>query len=339
MYFAESFLPLSERTFGRKLAAEREGRDGEAKNGTLLSLRSGTASLASRDATGHEAGEWAVDVICHCSTESSVDRRADGSEALTTSFLHLIANVLRTQPLLLSSLLRGLNLLVTSTQTLVQSAATPDELRRQFGLDQSEARENLTYLESLAKDLVAVLLNVFSSMPRGERGMVGEVIGAWVGIMSENVSSYINDTQRESHLPKDTIETYQSIVSHLSTALAAPAPQAPSPGASPITHTMLDLLNIFVPYLPPGQSTELLSSTASPLMLEHKDAAVQKKSYKLLGRLWKRRKSISVLTASKNLSRNSVLWSARSEPGAQRVSRGPCLVIHQLTASRTDCSF
>lgn len=48
---------------------------------------------------------------------------------------------------------------------------------------------------------------------------------------------------------------------------------------------MLDLLIIFVPYLPSAQSTSLFNATATPAMLEHPDATVQKKSYRLLKRL------------------------------------------------------
>ena len=48
---------------------------------------------------------------------------------------------------------------------------------------------------------------------------------------------------------------------------------------------MLDLLIVFVPYLPPTQSTSLFNAIATPAMLEHSDATVQKKSYRLLKRL------------------------------------------------------
>lgn len=61
-------------------------------------------------------------------------------------------------------------------------------LRKQFGVDQTLALANIAYLKTLAKDMVAVLLNVFAKLPREQRGHVGEVIGAWVGIMTEEVS-------------------------------------------------------------------------------------------------------------------------------------------------------
>ena len=77
--------------------------------------------------------------------------------------------------------------------------------------------------------------------------------------------------------------TYTTVTTHLSNNLASDAPAAP--GASPITHTMLDLLIIFVPYLPASQSAALFKATATPTMLEHPDPTVQKKSYRLLKRL------------------------------------------------------
>lgn len=97
--------------------------------------------------------------------------------------------MLYTQPLLLTPLLRGLSVLVSSNTRLANSATDSNELRKQFGVDQAAAKENLAHLKGLAKDMVSVLLNVFSKLPREQRGPVGDVIGAWVGIMSEQVRS------------------------------------------------------------------------------------------------------------------------------------------------------
>lgn len=77
---------------------------------------------------------------------------------------------------------------MSSTQTLVASTTEPAELRKQFGVDQALAQANLDYLKTLAKDMVSVLLNVFSKLPREQRGMVGDVIGLWAGIMLPDVS-------------------------------------------------------------------------------------------------------------------------------------------------------
>lgn len=82
---------------------------------------------------------------------------------------------------------------------------------------------------------------------------------------------------------QDVIGVYQTVTTHLSTNLAPT--QGAAAGTSPTSHTMLDLLIIFVPYLPTTQSAALFTAIATPTMLEHHDATVQKKSYRLLKRL------------------------------------------------------
>ena len=186
---------------------------------------------------------------------------------MTPQFLTLLTNILYTQPSLLTPVLRGLSQLVTSNQRLANSGTLESELLKQFGVGQTIAKANLAYLKTLAKDMVSVLLNVFSKLPREQRGNVGDVIGAWAGIMS----------------PEDVVGVYQTVTTHLSSNLTSTAPAAP--GASPVSHTMLDLLVIFVPYLPSAQSVALFTATATPTMLEHHDATVQKKSYRLLKKL------------------------------------------------------
>nr|XP_019045182.1 ribosomal RNA-processing protein 12 [Kwoniella bestiolae CBS 10118]OCF24112.1 ribosomal RNA-processing protein 12 [Kwoniella bestiolae CBS 10118] len=242
-FFTAYFRPLSERLFEKKVSAEDGGRAAEAK-----------------------VWETLVSQIWDC-WSGFCEMPRDLREGLDTPFLSLLTSLLYTQPTLLSSLLRGLSQLVSSTQRLANSSSPPEELRKQFGLDQSSAKANLDYLKTLAKDMVSVLLNVFSKLPRESRGMVGEVIGLWVGIMTE----------------KDIIETYNTVTTHLSTNLHTTVP--PSAGASPISHTMLDLLIIFVPHLPPTQSQALFNAASQGTMLEHHDATVQKKSYRLLKRL------------------------------------------------------
>ncbi|WRT66755.1 uncharacterized protein IL334_003718 [Kwoniella shivajii] len=274
-YFAGYFRPLSERLFEKKVSAEDGGRAAEAK-----------------------VWETVVVQIWDC-WSGFCEMPRDLKDGLTTPFLSLLTNLLYTQPLLLTALLRGLSLLVSSTQRLLNSGSPPEELRKQFGLDQNSAAENMNFLKTLAKDMVSVLLNVFSKLPRESRGMVGEVIGLWVGIMTES----------------DIIETYNTVTTHLSSNLHTTQP--PSAGASPISHTMLDLLIIFVPHLPPTQSQALFNAASQGTMLEHKDATVQKKSYRVLKRLLEAGK----LDKSKNLEefvKKLGEAGAGVGPGAQR---------------------
>ena len=228
-------------------------------------------------------------------------------QGLTVPFLTLLTNLLNTQPLLLSPLLKALSNLITSTQTILASTTASAELLKQFGVDQAAASTNLAYLKTLAKDMVSVLLNVFSKLPREQRGMVGDVIGLWAGIMTQ----------------EDLVATYNSVTTHLSTNLGTTTPAVP--GGSPISHTMLDLLIIFVPLLPATQARALFNATAGPTMLDHGDATVQKKSYRLLKRLIERQvaggveaqvvqpEQVAELVRLVNASAASV------GPGAQRV--------------------
>ena len=225
---------------------------------------------------------------------------------------------------MLPPLIKGLSLLVTSTQRLAESSAAPEELRKQFGVDQTAAHGNLDYLKGLAKDMVSVLLNVFSKLPRDQRGPVGEVIGNWVGIMKASVSNLLQFYQSFCFHPdcrswtQDVGDTYNTVTSHLAANLHAPGPNDAS--SSPVSHTMLDLLIIFVPHLSAEQQSAILSSTASETMLEHPDPTVQKKSYRLIKRL---------LEASRSKQNSKDVTDLVSKirdaeggvgPGAQRVS-------------------
>ncbi|RSH79233.1 uncharacterized protein EHS24_001272 [Apiotrichum porosum] len=242
-FFANYFRPLSERLFERKVAAEDADKVAEAKIWEVI-----------------------VGQIWDC-LPGFCEMPRDLKDGLSTPFLSLITNLLYTQPLLLNPLLRSLLQLINSTKQLMNSATDAEVLRKQFGIDQEAAKANLVVLQGLAKDMVSVLLNVFSKLPREQRGMVSDVIGAWVSIMEE----------------KDIIETYTTVTTHLSANLGNSA--APVPGASPISHTMLDLLIVFVPHLPAAQSASLFAATSTKDLLEHNDATVQKKSYRVLKRL------------------------------------------------------
>lgn len=50
-----------------------------------------------------------------------------------------------------------------------------------------EAAQNVTFLRSQAESWLAVLFNVFGSVNRDSRGMVGDVISVWAGIAGDQV--------------------------------------------------------------------------------------------------------------------------------------------------------
>ena len=118
--------------------------------------------------------------------------------------------------------------------------------------------------------------------------------------------------------------TYNDVTTLLSTNLTSTSPAVP--GGSPVSHTMLDLLIVFVPFLPPAQARALFNATAGPTMLDHGDATVQKKSYRLLKRLIERQVAggieAQVIPAQQvgELVRLVNASAASVGPGAQRVS-------------------
>lgn len=122
---------------------------------------------------------------------------------------------------------------------------------------------------------------------------------------------------------QDLVATYNTVTTHLSSNLTTTAPAVP--GGSPISHTMLDLLIIFVPLLPSTQARALFNATAGPTMLDHGDATVQKKSYRLLKRLIERQVAGGVeaqVVPAEHVGELVRLVNASAAsvgPGAQRV--------------------
>lgn len=150
------------------------------------------------------------------------------------------------------------------------------ELKSSFGLTQADGKANIEFLKGMAKNLLAVLFNVFAQVGREQRGMVGEVITSYMGVTSD----------------EDIAATYTKVVTHLGQALLVPfvkgaggnANAAPG-AATPTSHTMLDLLIILVPFLPATSAKALFGHAAGEKLIGSEDPAVQKKSYRVLARL------------------------------------------------------
>ena len=132
------------------------------------------------------------------------------------------------EPTLRPAILRGLKAIVEGNTSLLNvddpinqtndGTLTEDVGDREFGPEPSEngkqghpikgnaeyrplitrdqAKENIAYLNSQAKSWLAVLFNVFTSMEKESRAMVGAVISVWAGISSELVRfvSYLRRT-------------------------------------------------------------------------------------------------------------------------------------------------
>lgn len=236
-YFVSNLVPLSEKLFTLKVKAEEGGRAAEAK-----------------------VWEVVIGQIWSC-LPGFLDLARDVRTAFNSQFAQLLSQILYSQPLLRPSVLRALSNLITSTQTAAKSAAPSEELIAGFGIDQQDAAQTLTYLKTMANEMLAVLFNVFSTVGKEQRGSVGDVIGLWLSVMGE----------------EDISNTYTKVATHLGTALS-------DPSAKEVSHAMLDLLIILVPHLPRETAQRLFTAASTGDLLENADPAVQKKSYRILTR-------------------------------------------------------
>lgn len=175
VFFTTKLVPLSERSFERKIKAEAGSRAAEAK-----------------------VWEAIIGQIWDC-LPGFVDLARDLREGFTTQFASLLSQLLYSQPLLRNSILRALSNVITSLQTLSASATSEQELLAMFGVDQQDAAQSMTHLKAMAGEMLAVLFNVFSSVPREQRQQVGDVIGLWLGIMDDKVSCLQNHALRGFH--------------------------------------------------------------------------------------------------------------------------------------------
>jgi ribosomal RNA-processing protein 12 len=58
-------------------------------------------------------------------------------------------------------------------------------------LSQEDAQENLAYLRTQVESWLAVLFNVYGSVNRDSRALIGDVINSWASIADDKVSQSI----------------------------------------------------------------------------------------------------------------------------------------------------
>lgn len=94
-------------------------------------------------------------------------------------------------------MLKAMKVLVDSNVLLATSftEATPQSITQQ------QATENVEFLRTQAESWMAVFFNVFGTVGRDSRGMVGDVISSWVSISGEKV----NHKALISHYPGQTL--------------------------------------------------------------------------------------------------------------------------------------
>ncbi|GAB5591662.1 pre-rRNA processing protein [Umbelopsis nana] len=183
-----------------------------------------------------------------------------------------LSSVLYSHPDLRPTISQALQFLVQKNQSLVSSAADDADLQKAYGITKTEADLNLKHMSQFAVNFLAVFFNVYSQVPPMYRGFLGEVIKA-----------YLKITPAE-----DVNNTFKKVVTLLGEALANPDPSPAVNDPSippPMSHTMMDLAIIMIPFLD-MQSAELLYNGVTSALLGKEDEPIlQKKAYKVINHL------------------------------------------------------
>jgi ribosomal RNA-processing protein 12 len=110
------------------------------------------------------------------------------AQSLTPQFSQLISQLLYTQADLRPAVLKALKVMVESNVVLTTPTSTEDgSFRPSSKISKEEATANLAFLRTQAESWLAVLFNVFSSVNKNSRGMVGDVISVWASITEQQV--------------------------------------------------------------------------------------------------------------------------------------------------------
>ncbi|KAJ6625900.1 armadillo-type protein [Mycena sp. CBHHK59/15] len=245
-HFVSYFVPLSERMFALQQTAEVEGRGSQAK---LWSV------LIAQIWTGLAGYCWAT---------------PDLPQSFNPTFAALLSGLLYGQPELRPAVLRSLKVMVDSN-VAVASGGTDPGPTNPSGLSAAQAAQNIAYLRTQAESWLAVLFNVFGSVGRDSRGIVGDALTAWAVIAGE----------------QEIAKAHVKVVALLKANLANQATQhrnSSIEGGSEAATTQ-DLVLLLLPNLSPADGQQLFQLCLSAQVLSAKDNGVQKRGYKILTRL------------------------------------------------------
>ncbi|PVF95410.1 NUC173-domain-containing protein [Serendipita vermifera] len=219
----------------------------------------------------------------------------DLQKSLTPQFAERLTQVLYHEPTLRAPILRGLKAVVEGNQAALHSQikedsesdgtddeaeSTQEEPSKKGPLKQdavlttpTQATENIQFLNKQAKSWLAVLFNVFTSVEKENRMMVGGVISAWASIANE----------------PELAGAYRTVTAHINTNLDLTMQNNRASGTSDKSiktlTQMLDILLLLVPYLPLPQLREVINIFLEKHTLIHPDGGVQKLGYRVLGRV------------------------------------------------------
>ena len=257
-YFVSEFVPLSERLFELR----------------MLALQPPSGKPRPVEAKVFEA---LIEQVWACFPRFC-DLARDVTTALTPEFVAVLINVLSTQVALRASVLRGLQLLVERNQVLAASSGPSADLRRDFGLDQTDGKRNMEHLRSLAGQLLLALFNLVVELPAQVRGYVIETIGTLLHTLDQDGI--------KATLARVVGLLEQSLATHRVERGGKGIPEANSPRyVPPVPHTMLDLLIAMVPFVDAAGAKSLYALASSDALLASQDGGLQKKTYRILARL------------------------------------------------------
>lgn len=200
----------------------------------------------------------------------------DTCQTFNNQLAERLTQVLYNEPTLRPPILRGLKAIVESNLIVTKQAngsdCDDDQVTQGHMLplfDAHVARKNLAHLNSQAKSWLAVLFNVFTSVEKDGRSMVGDVIGVWASIANE----------------PELAGAYRNVLSHLNQNLSVTTSQSKEQEKAVKTLTqMLDILLLLLPYLPAPQLREVAKLCLEKGVLTHPDGSVQKLGYRVLTR-------------------------------------------------------
>ncbi|KAG0050943.1 hypothetical protein BGZ83_004275 [Gryganskiella cystojenkinii] len=230
------------------------------------------------------------------------DLPVDLEMAFTKQIAERFSNVLYSVPDLRPVLCQALTSLVTRNQAIIASAETDEVLERKYLITKEEAGRNIELLQQYARPYLMVFFNIFQATLPQFRGYLLEVMRMYLSIST----------------PKDLQETFSAVLVQLNTALTtvqAPVQQGDAP---PVSHNLMDLADIMVPYVD-AQSISNLYNVVSSLFANDADSALQKKAYKIVNSMAETETGRTVLKANlEELMRNILDTTAAATATAKR---------------------
>lgn len=267
-HFVNVMVPLSEKLFNKQAEAEEMTENGKPR-----------APVQAKVYEALTEQIWAL-LPGYC------DLPVDLPNALSPSFVELLANVLYSQSSLRPPICRALQLAVERSQSLAKSSAPKDILVDAFGLTAQDGKVYVQHLSAIATNLLAVLFNIFSQSPGENRGFLSDCMVAYLSIMT--------------HV--EIAKTYEKIVSTLNSSLSTShiTRETGPKSIPPISHTMLDLLILLVPFMSLDEAQKLYTLVTQEELLVSRDSGLQKKTYRLLAKLMEGPKAVGVLEVGPN---------------------------------------